>query len=238
MQLYQYVLQLFDEQKALIDGYDTLPSEVEDSSSVEETVANDIGTVVSSLAEDLSQYSQFSSEVIVPSEESSSSFIDEDIQVDTNDESSKTQIAANNNESTLVEDPQAATPQEELSPLHEAMIAEALETQAALEAAVKEVFQPETTQDEVQPGFSGAAEDTVRVAFSAHETANSDLSAPDKPSISHQGFVKDVEPSAPDAIKRARKLANRTERLANRAIRLANKAAREVREALNEVHAG
>ena len=176
--------------------------------------------------------------MIVPSEESSSSFIDEDIQVDTNDESSETQIAANNNESTLVEDPQAATPQEELSPLHEAMIAEALETQAALEAAVKEVFQPETTQDEVQPGFSGAAEDTVRVAFSAHETANSDLSAPDKPSISHQGFVKDVEPSAPDAIKRARKLANRTERLANRAIRLANKAAREVREALNEVHAG
>ena len=238
MQLYQYVLQLFDEQKALIDGYDTLPSEVEYSSSVEETVANDIGTVVSSLAEDLSQYSQFSSEVIVPSEESSSSFIDEDIQVDTNDESSKTQIAVNNNESTLVEDPQAAKPQEELSPLHEAMISEALETQAALEAAVKEVFQPETTQDEVQPGFSGAAEDTVRVAFSAHETANSDLSAPDKPSISHQGFVKDVEPSAPDAIKRARKLANRTERLANRAIRLANKAAREVREALNEVHAG
>lgn len=238
MQLYEYILQLYDEQKALIDGYDTLPSEVEDSSSVEETVANDIGTVVSSLAEDLSQYSQFSSEVIVPSEESSSSFIDEDIQVDTNDESSKTQIAANNNESTLVEDPQAATPQEELSPLHEAMIAEALETQAALEAAVKEVFQPETTQDEVQSGFSGAAEDTVRVAFSAHETANSDLSAPDKPSISHQGFVKDVEPSAPDAIKRARKLANRTERLANRAIRLANKAAREVREALNEVHEG
>ena len=126
MQLYQYVLQLFDEQKALIDGYDTLPSEVEDSSSVEETVANDIGTVVSSLAEDLSQYSQFSSEVIVPGEESSSSSINEDIQVDTNDESPETQIAANKDESSCVQAPKAATPEEELSPLHEAMIAEAL----------------------------------------------------------------------------------------------------------------
>ena len=58
--------------------------------------------------------------------------------------SPETQIAANNDESTLVEAPLAGTPEEELSPLHEAMIAEALKTQAALEAAVDEVFQLES----------------------------------------------------------------------------------------------
>ena len=93
--------------------------------------------------------------MIVPREESSSTSIDEDIQVDTNDESPESQFGANNDESSFVEAPKAATPEEELSPLHEAMIAEALKTQAALEAAVKEVFQPETTQDEVQPVLSG-----------------------------------------------------------------------------------
>ena len=108
--MYEYVLQLFDEQKAIVEGYDTLPSEVEDSSFGDEVVANDIpaGTaVVSSLAEDLSQYSQFSSEVIVSDEESSSTSIDEDIQVDTNDEFPETQIATNKDESTLVEVSQA-----------------------------------------------------------------------------------------------------------------------------------
>ena len=110
LQLYEYVLQLFDEQKAIVEGYDPLPSELEDSSFGDEVVANDIpaGTaVVSSLAEDLSQYSQFSSEVIVSDEESSSSSIDEDIQVDTNDEFPEAQIATNKDESTLVEAPQA-----------------------------------------------------------------------------------------------------------------------------------
>ena len=64
--------------------------------------------------------------MIVPGEESSSSSINEDIQVDTNDESPETQIAANKDESSLVQAPKAATPEEELSPLHEALIAEAL----------------------------------------------------------------------------------------------------------------
>ena len=99
LQLYEYVLQLFDEQKAIVEGYDTLLSEVQDP---------------------------LSSEVIVPGEESSSSSINEDIQVDTNDESPETQIAANKDESSCVQAPKAATPEEELSPLHEAMIAEAL----------------------------------------------------------------------------------------------------------------
>ena len=99
LQLYEYVLQLFDEQKAIVEGYDTLPSEVQDP---------------------------LSSEVIVPGEESSSSSINEDIQVDTNDESPETQIAANKDESSCVQAPKAATPEEELSPLHEALIAEAL----------------------------------------------------------------------------------------------------------------
>ena len=89
MQLYEYVLQLFDEQKAIIESYDTLLSEVQDSLSL-------------------------------------SLFIDEEIQVDTNDEFPEAQIATNKDESTLVEAPKAATPEEELPPLHEALIAEAL----------------------------------------------------------------------------------------------------------------